>query len=102
MTKEQIEKAARDYALDQLGIVGLPERAEAMKAFMAGARWRVNSVWHDIDKDLPDCGRNVVNEDWFDFEAKSVLDLKTDTRKISIQALGVRLRPLAGRDEGIE
>ena len=76
MTKEQIEKAARDYALDQLGIVGLPERAEAMKAFMAGARWRVNSVWHDIDKDLPDCGRNVVNEDWFDFEAKSVLDLK--------------------------
>ena len=47
MTREQIEKAGRDYALDQLGIVGLPGRAEAMKAFISGAQWRINSVWHD-------------------------------------------------------
>lgn len=43
---DRIEQAARDYALDQLGIVGLPGRAEAMKAFIAGAQWRVNSVWN--------------------------------------------------------
>ncbi len=47
MTREQIEKAGRDYALDQLGIVGLPGRAEAMKAFISGAEWRINSVWHE-------------------------------------------------------
>lgn len=53
MTREQIEKAARDYALDQLGIVGLPGRAEAMKAFIAGAQWRINSVWHDMETEVP-------------------------------------------------
>ena len=37
MNREQIEKAGRDYALDQLEIVGLPGRAEAMKAFVASA-----------------------------------------------------------------
>ena len=47
MEREQIEKAGRDYALDQLEIVGLPGRAEAMKAFAAGAEWRINSAWHD-------------------------------------------------------
>ena len=47
MDREQIEKAGRDYALDQLEIVGLPGRAEEMKAFVAGADWRINSVWHD-------------------------------------------------------
>ena len=46
MKREDIEKAARDYALDQLGMVGLPGRAEAMKAFVAGADWRINIVWH--------------------------------------------------------
>ena len=46
------------------------------EGFMAGANWRINSVWHDVDKELPDCGRHVVNEDWFDFEATSVLHLK--------------------------
>lgn len=53
MTKEQIEKAGRDYALDQLGIVGLPGRAEAMKAFISGAQWRINSVWHDAETETP-------------------------------------------------
>ena len=44
MTREQIEKAARDYALYQLGIVGLPGRAEAMKAFISGAEWIMNCL----------------------------------------------------------
>lgn len=61
MTREDIEKAARDYALDQLGIVGLPGRAEAMKAFMAGAEWRINSVWHDANE-KPDKNQLVVFE----------------------------------------
>lgn len=71
MTREDIEKAARDYALDQLGIVGLPGRAEAMKAFMAGARWRINSVWHKVSEKpngmfliLIDCGDGIGAEEY--------------------------------------
>ena len=59
MDSQKIEKAARDYALDQLGIVGLPGRAEAMKAFIAGAHWRVNSVWHDASE-MPEKGRPLL------------------------------------------
>lgn len=59
MDSQKIEKAARDYALDQLGIVGLPGRAEAMKAFIAGAQWRVNSVWHDASE-MPEKGRPLL------------------------------------------
>lgn len=61
MTREEIEKAGRDYALDQLGIVGLPGRAEAMKAFISGAQWRINSVWHDASE-KPDKNQLVVFE----------------------------------------
>ena len=61
MEREQIEKAGRDYALDQLEIVGLPGRAEAMKAFVAGADWRINSVWHDASE-KPDKNQLVVFE----------------------------------------
>lgn len=51
MTREQIEKAGRDYALDQLGIVGLPGRAEAMKAFISGAQWLADRLCHlPLDK----------------------------------------------------
>lgn len=67
MTREQIEKAARDYALYQLGIVGLPGRAEEMKAFIAGAQWRINSVWHDTFE-MPERNRDFLYESargWF-------------------------------------
>ena len=81
MTREQIEKAGRDYALDQLAIVGLPGRAEAMKAFVRGAQWRINSVWHDLSGEMPECNRHVVNEDWFDFIAKDEKDLARIIKK---------------------
>lgn len=62
MTREQIEKVARDYALDQLGIVGLPGRVEAMKAFISGAQWRINSVWHKNFTVIPESGRLALLE----------------------------------------
>ena len=76
MNRETIEKAI-DARLDEPdnqwdGIFN----SGYCRGFKDGAHWRINSVWHDIDKDLPDCGRHVVNEDWFDFEVNSVLELK--------------------------
>ena len=38
--------------------------------FAKGAGWRINSVWHDLSGEMPECNRHVVNEDWFDFIAK--------------------------------
>lgn len=44
MTKEDIEKAATQYA--QTFIEG---SITAYKSFKVGAEWRINSVWHDTD-----------------------------------------------------
>ena len=75
MTREQIEKAALLCA--GAGEWGeCPYNPDAKNGFMAGAQWRINSVWHDVDKELPEYNRHVVNEDWFDFTAKDEKDLK--------------------------
>lgn len=41
MTREEIEKAANDRYSDN---------TFTYKGFIAGARWRINSVWHSTDK----------------------------------------------------
>ena len=66
MEREDIKEAAVNY----------DSRLVAFRAFMKGADWRINSVWHDVDKELPEYNRHVVNEDWFDFTAKDEKDLK--------------------------
>ena len=49
--------------------------------FLDGARWRIETAWHDIDNELPECGKHVVNEDWFDFIAKDEKDLQRIIKK---------------------
>lgn len=49
--------------------------------FLDGARWRIENAWHDIDNELPECGKHVVNEDWFDFIAKDEKDLQRIIKK---------------------
>lgn len=45
MTREQIEKAAEEYADS---IAQFDERKTySREDFTAGAQWRINSVWHD-------------------------------------------------------
>lgn len=66
MNREDIKEAAVNY----------DSRLVAFRAFMKGADWRINSVWHDVDNELPEYNRHVVNEDWFDFTAKDEKDLK--------------------------
>ena len=59
MTREQIEKAGRDYISDVYADDGyfLPDYEEEVRdGFIAGARWRINSVWHDA-YERPDSGR---------------------------------------------
>lgn len=49
MTKENIEKAAGDYSGSILGLGDNPNVMAKHKAFADGARWRIDSVWHDCD-----------------------------------------------------
>lgn len=52
MKREQIEKAALLCA--GAGEYGeCPYNPDAKKGFIAGADWRINSVWHDCQKELP-------------------------------------------------
>jgi|GEM_PF-4012224 len=70
MTRETIEKAGRDYALDQLEIVGLPGRAEAMKAFVAGADWLADYLckipFKEIIDELHEYCANELKENSYD------------------------------------
>lgn len=46
------------------------------RGFSEATEWRINSVWHYIDKELPEYNKRIVNEDWFDFIPKDEKDLK--------------------------
>ena len=51
MTREQIEKAAGEYSGSVLGFKDNPVVMNKHKAFMDGAQWRINFVWHDANKE---------------------------------------------------
>lgn len=50
MTREKIEKAAGEYSGSVLGFKDNPVVMNKHKAFMDGAKWRINSVWHDVEE----------------------------------------------------
>lgn len=49
MKIEDIEKAAQDYD-DGLIYSSISEQYNVIKAFKAGAEYRINSVWHNADE----------------------------------------------------
>ena len=60
MTREQIEKEAMEYAER---IPQSDERREySREDFIAGAQWRINSVWHDMKKEVPQVYGEYENE----------------------------------------
>ena len=80
MAKDDIKKAKAENAERIANIAysggGHIGQDDLETAFENGTKWRINSVWHDVDKELPEYNRHVVNEDWFDFTAKDEKDLK--------------------------
>ena len=61
MTREEIEKAAGEYSGSVFGFKDNPVVMNKHKAFMDGAQWRINSVWHDASE-KPDKNQLVVFE----------------------------------------
>lgn len=55
MKREDIEKAAIDYSGRDGGVTLKTE----IYAFMAGAEWRINNVYHDITE-LPEDGEIIL------------------------------------------
>ena len=61
MTREDIEKKSMDYS----GFTGKPNDIDSQvrellcKAFVDGAQWRINSVWHDANE-KPEKGRYIL------------------------------------------
>ena len=65
MTREQIEKAAMLFA--GAGEFGeCPYNPDAKNGFMAGAQWRINSVWHDASEEPEQEDEPILveYEDW--------------------------------------
>ena len=62
MEREQIEKAAGEYSGSVLGFKDNPVVMNNHKAFMDGAQWRINSVWHDDISECKDVKRWIVVE----------------------------------------
>ena len=86
MTREQIEKAALLFA--GAGEWGeCPYNPDAKNGFMAGAQWRINSVWHD---DISEC-KEVKR--WFVVEYNNgYVDVLPDIRDLDgVKDLVVRV-----------
>lgn len=49
MTKEDNIKEAQNYE-DSLIYSSISEQCDIKKAFVAGAEWRINSVWHKVSE----------------------------------------------------
>ena len=66
MNRETIEKAARDYIQPKASIIPVMESIAKKEGFIAGADWRINSVWHEASEE-PEKGDEpifVEYKDW--------------------------------------
>ena len=62
MTREQIEKSAGEYSGSVLGFKDNPVVMNKHKAFMDGAQWRINSVWHNADEEPEQLDKTILVE----------------------------------------
>lgn len=58
MTREQIEEAALQHTMNETGLDYIGE-VSCENGFIAGAHWRINSVWHDTSEE-PDVDKPVL------------------------------------------
>ena len=50
MTREQIEKAAKETLVNEPVEIQATKVGTFQRGFIAGAQWRINSVWHSTDE----------------------------------------------------
>lgn len=67
MTRKDIEKAAKEYAVDENRNRKSGIEPYSVVDFMEGAKWRINSVWHNANE-TPDTDKGdllVIVKDAF-------------------------------------
>lgn len=57
--KEALKEAAKDFLKTECSIYPSDSKMLAHKAFISGAEWQLNSVWHDA-KECPERKRNYL------------------------------------------
>lgn len=51
MTREQIERAAKETLVNEPVEIQATKVGTFQRGFIAGAQWRINSVWHNSDEE---------------------------------------------------
>lgn len=54
MNKKHIENAAKETLMNEPVELQVTKVGTFQRGFVAGAEWRINSVWHDARKDVPE------------------------------------------------
>ena len=88
MNRETIEKAARDYVKPKASIIPLAESIAAKEGFITGAEWRINSAWHDVQKELPAPDETVIAEYVIDGEKDYCFAHRSESPRVSVDKHG--------------
>lgn len=91
MNRETIEKAAEDIVM-KLPYAArhkcLKKNVLLMDAFKVGANWRINSVWHDVQKELPAPDKTVIAEYIIDGERDYCFTHRSESPRVSVDKHG--------------
>ena len=86
MNRETIEKAAASL-LENSGFHG-EEKDLVELGFRHGANWRINSVWHDVQKELPAPDKTVIAEYIIDGERDYCFTHRSESPRVSVDKHG--------------
>ena len=86
MNRETIEKAARKLLK---GIVPCEwDQQPFIDIFEIAANWRINSVWHDVQKELPAPDKTVIAEYIIDGEKDYCFTHRSESPRVSVDKHG--------------
>lgn len=60
MTREQIEQAAKETLVNEPVEIQATKVGAFQRGFVDGAQWRINSVWHEAETELPESGCDTL------------------------------------------
>lgn len=87
MNRETIEKAADEFAEREYE-TNVIDRDYLHKGFYHGAHWRINSVWHDVQKELPAPDKTVIAEYIIDGERDYCFTHRSESPRVSVDKHG--------------
>ena len=90
MNRETIENKAKAQA--EIYMAESPYQSGPLgsyrKGFIEGANWRINSVWHDVQKELPAPDETVIAEYIIDGEKDYCFTHRSESPRVSVDKHG--------------